>query len=249
MISVKPEIFLLIFIRVCAAVMFLPLVGSVARRAWLAIFCAAVSWVVYPIAQARLVDSIPTSMEQLMFLACEQLVVGLLVGFWVRISLAAFEISGQLVGFQMGFAVANVFDPMSSLEASVIAHIEELLAALIFFATNLHHTLLEGLLLGIGPKPWILGHPNAMLNLVLMAGSMFEAALKISAPVIASLFLSKIALSILARAVPQINAFMFGFPITIGLGLIMLSFTLPQIATNARGFLGYAMKIAHAIGR
>lgn len=249
MFSVRPEVLVLLFIRVYASAMFLPVVSGLRRMAWLAVFCAATSWVLYPLAEAKMASAMPTSLEQLFIACCEQFLVGVMAGLWIRIALAAFEISGQLVGFQMGFAVADVFDPMTNVQASFVAHFEGMLAALIFFGANLHHTLFEGLLFGFGSKPWILGHPDAMLGALKSAGFMFEAALKISAPVIASLFLSKVALSILARAVPQINAFIFGFPITIGIGLLMLALTIPQISANTSRFLSYAMKVVNAIGR
>ena len=51
---------------------------------------------------------------------------------------------------------------------------------------------------------------------------MFVIAVKIAAPVMAVLFLTQIALGILAKAVPQVNILMTSFPLTIGLGLLFL---------------------------
>jgi len=248
MLQIRVEVFLLVFLRIGAALVFLPYIGGVGRRVWYAVFAAAVSWALYPLASARLEGWTPSGVEELALLSFEQFFAGLMVGLWARIAVAAFELSGQVVGFQMGFAVANVFDPSTGLQASVIAHLESLLAALVFFGTNLHHLFLQGLLGGFGMESRLFGSPNFALGLAQAAGGMFEASLRLSAPVIASLFLSKIALSILARAVPQINVFIFGFPITIGLGLVMLSLGLPQMAATMSTFLRESMRFVAFMG-
>jgi len=248
MLHVRPEVFMLIFIRLGAAVMFLPYVGGIGRRAWYAVFAAAASWALYPLVAARLASWHPSSAGELAILAVEQFVVGTMVGLWTRIAVAAFEMSGQIVGFQMGFAVANVFDPTTGLHGSVVAHLESLVAALVFFGADLHHVFISALLQGIGSEPGIFANSNIALGLAQYAGKMFEASLMLSAPVIAALFLSKIALAILTRAVPQINAFIFGFPITIGLGLIMLALAFPQMAMTMRSFLGEAVRLVAVVG-
>ena len=51
---------------------------------------------------------------------------------------------------------------------------------------------------------------------------MFIIAFQISAPVVASLFLVDLALGIVARTVPQMNVFVVGLPIKIGVSFIMI---------------------------
>ena len=43
----------------------------------------------------------------------------------------------------------------------------------------------------------------------------------------AAIFLTEIALGIVARTVPQMNVFIVGFPLKIGVGLFMLAASLP----------------------
>jgi flagellar biosynthetic protein FliR len=55
-------------------------------------------------------------------------------------------------------------------------------------------------------------------------GGMFLVALKLAFPILATLFLLTVTLGMLAKAAPQMNIFMVGIPIQIGVGfLIMLS--------------------------
>lgn len=51
---------------------------------------------------------------------------------------------------------------------------------------------------------------------------MFIIAFQISAPVVASLFLVDLALGIVARTVPQMNVFVVGLPIKMGVSFIMI---------------------------
>ena len=54
-------------------------------------------------------------------------------------------------------------------------------------------------------------------------------AVKIGAPVMITLLLTDVALGIVARTVPQMNIFIVGFPLKIGVGLLMLGAALPLV--------------------
>ena len=64
-----------------------------------------------------------------------------------------------------------------------------------------------------------------------LAGQLFSCAASVAAPVMVTLLLTNIALAILSRAVPQLNAMMVSFPLTIGVGLIMFAVSLPNVST------------------
>ena len=58
---------------------------------------------------------------------------------------------------------------------------------------------------------------------------MFIVALKISLPIVATAFLITVSMGILAKAAPQMNIMMFGFPIQIIVGFGLLALTSPLI--------------------
>ena len=62
-------------------------------------------------------------------------------------------------------------------------------------------------------------------------GRIFSAGVQLSLPIVAALLITNIALGILTRASPQLNLFGIGFPITIGVGFIMIGLSLPYLAT------------------
>ena len=68
-----------------------------------------------------------------------------------------------------------------------------------------------------------------MLEVVKWGGRIFSAGVQLSLPIVAALLITNIALGILTRAAPQLNIFGIGFPITIGVGFIMIGIVLPYL--------------------
>ncbi len=178
--------------------------------------------------QAELLPSDPYSFG---FFLIAELMIGFILALSVQIVFAGIQIGGELTSFQMGFAMANVVDPASDVNSPVISEFLYLLTLVLFLAVDGHHWFFQAvgqsfLLLPPGEihlQPGIYGH---FLHLL---GNLFVIAIKISAPVLAVLIFTQIALGILAKAVPQVNILMTSFPVTIGLGLLFLAFSLDLI--------------------
>jgi len=64
---------------------------------------------------------------------------------------------------------------------------------------------------------------------------MFSLAFRIAAPVTCALLLTDVVMAVLARAVPQMNVFIVGFPLKIASGLLVLAITIPVFAGLLRG--------------
>ena len=78
---------------------------------------------------------------------------------------------------------------------------------------------------------------------------MFSLAVQLLAPVLALLFLTQVALGLVARAVPQIQIMIVGFPLTIAVGFIFLSLTLmgagPSLVDQ---FVALKTPLTHILG-
>ena len=75
-------------------------------------------------------------------------------------------------------------------------------------------------------------------NLIAMTAKVFVIAVQLAAPVMATLFLTTLALGIVARTVPQMNVFIVGFPLKIMVGMAMLMFTIPMFYAALVKFFG-----------
>jgi flagellar biosynthetic protein FliR len=68
---------------------------------------------------------------------------------------------------------------------------------------------------------------NIARDIIQLAQNMLGVALKLAAPMFATLLIVNTILAILGRAVPQMNIFALSFPITIGAGLVAMSLAMP----------------------
>lgn len=166
-------------------------------------------------------------------LILSEVMIGAAIGFSARLVMAGIELSGQMIGFQMGFGIVNIIDPHTNNQASIMAAFESLLALMIFFLINAHHYFISAILSSLQMVPPAGGvfMGVAAKPLMSVAGSMFVIGLKLGAPVMLALLFTNVAMGVIARSVPQINIFMMGFPITISVGLLVLGISMPIFLT------------------
>ena len=146
--------------------------------------------------------------------------------------LYAREAFGPLAGFQMGFAIANVMDPASSLQIPILSQFLNLFALLIFFALNIHYYFIMALMASFERIPPFAARFDEQLMpfLVRLSGDVFVVALKVGAPITVALLLSNVALGLTARTVPQMQLFIVAMPLKILMGIFFLGLSLPFCA-------------------
>lgn len=162
--------------------------------------------------------------------AVGELAIGALMGFGVMASFAAFSFAGNLLDQQFGFGLANVFDPMTHVQAPLVASIFGLLAVLMFFMVDAHHALLRGFAYSLEKIPLGSGlQATSVAPLARQFGLIFSLGLVFAAPVLLSIFLLEIGLAVISRNLPQMNVLMISPPLKITCGLALLSLLLPQL--------------------
>jgi flagellar biosynthesis protein FliR len=157
-----------------------------------------------------------------------QVVLGVIIGFIASLVFVSVQFAGELIDLQIGFAVANVINPTSQQNITVIGEFELAIATLIFLATDSHHLLIQGIAgsFTLVPLPFINLDPSVMSNAVTFLSLALLNVFKIAAPPAAALFITNVALSFMARVAPQMNVFVIGFPMQIGIGLTVLALSL-----------------------
>jgi flagellar biosynthetic protein FliR len=197
--------------------------------------------------------AIPASSWLGLVILAEQILIGVLLGFALRIAFAAVDVAGELIGLQMGLGFATFFDPSSGGQTPVIAEFLGLLTALIFLSMNGHLLALTVLaesftLLPVSVTPI---HPTAFSSLMTWSATLFSTGVLLALPLITALLIANIALGVLARIAQQLNLFAVGFPVTLALGFLVLLLSLPYIGAAmeglfAKGFraMGMVMRAA-----
>ncbi len=83
--------------------------------------------------------------DQYVLLIIKEAIIGLLLGLIAYIILAAIQIAGGFIDFQMGFAIANVVDPQTGAQSPLIGQYFYTIAILFILVVDGHHLLLNGL--------------------------------------------------------------------------------------------------------
>lgn len=174
----------------------------------------------------------------------QQMLIGIALGFTIRIVFAAVDLAGELIGLQMGLGFAMFYDPDNSAQSPVIAEFLGLLATLIFLSINGHLMLLA--VLGNSFEWWPIGADlfpaNGWLAIARWGSTLFSAGLMLALPLIAALLVVNIALAVLTRAAPALNLFAIGFPVTLIAGFVMLLLSLSFIAPAMQRMFDYGLE-------
>jgi len=192
----------------------------------------------------------PTSWAGILILG-QELLIGVAMGFAMRLVFAAVEFAGEVASSSMGLSFATFFDPTSAGRSSAISQFLALVATMAFLAMNAHLVLVEALVesfftLPVSATPMSLGAP---LEMVRWGGRIFSAGLQLAMPIVAALLITNIALAILTRAAPQLNLFGIGFPITLGAGFLVISLTLPYLGTPLQNLFNQGIEAGRRIPR
>jgi flagellar biosynthetic protein FliR len=157
----------------------------------------------------------------------------------VRFLFGAVQLGGQIIGFQMGFAMVNVVDPITGVSNAVTAHFLYMCTMLTFLVLNGHLLLLRSVALSFEyiPPGGLLLTSGLVNHLFAFSNIMFVLAIKIAAPVMAALFLVDLALALVSRAAPQMHVLVLGFPVKITVGFFFLGFIFTIMSTYVGDFL------------
>ena len=161
----------------------------------------------------------------------QQVLIGVSIGFAVRLVFAAMELAGEVIGFQMGLNFASFFDPSLNSQSSAVARFFGQMTTLLFVVLNGHVMLLMAVTKSFDAFPVNPHFLDAMaaMRLYKLGTDLFASALWISLPVVGMLLFVNLAMGIISRVAPQINIFAVGFPVTLIVGIVGIAVTLPAL--------------------
>ena len=223
------ETFMLILIRVSGIIVAIPIFGSeeipvIAKAGFIIILTI----LVYPCVP------IPAGLDEMQLLGMvpavlSEIMVGLMIGFAVKMLFEAATLAGQLIGFQMGFGIARVVDPITGAQFSVISQFYNVLITLLFIATGMHHLVIKAVVISFDKIPLLHCYLSANLfeYIIKISSNIFYLAVKFGAPVIAILLFTTASFGIINKTVPQLHIMIVGMPLKITAGLIAIGLVMP----------------------
>ncbi len=232
-IAENAQLFLLILVRVVALIMIAPLVSSQGipfiAKIGLALFATIA---VFPMV-AESGYPIPDTGLQHAALLVGEVMVGIILGFILVIIYSVFLIAGQLFSLQMGFGASQVFDPLAQVEIPLMGQFLNVIAMFLFVLIGgFQRIFLIGVYRSfqtVRVLDFIQQRDYIFRLFIGSIGKLFEQALIISLPILGTLFLVSISMGLLAKAAPQMNLLMMGFPVAIGVAFLIIFVALPFI--------------------
>ena len=170
-------------------------------------------------------------------LIIREILVGFVIGYVTTLIFSAIWTAGQLIDTQIGFGIVSVMDPQNSIQVPLMGNFKNILALLVFFVLDGHHTLIELIFGTYELVPLGEGVVTDELSTIIIGlfSDSFLLALKIALPVFAITFISEVAFGILVRVIPQMNIFIVGIPIKIFIGLVTIMIFIPLYINSLKG--------------
>ena len=218
------------FIRTLALFSALPVLGT--RNVPARVRVALCAFIVLA-AQATLppMPQVPLDSALAVLLVVQQVLIGVTLGFAVRVVFTAIEFAGEIIGLQMGLNFAAFFDPLSASIATTSSRFFGTTIAWLFIVINGHLLIVMALVQSfasfpVGPEPFAFLRSTQPQT---WGTEIFQVGLTIALPLVAMLLLVNLVLGVISRVASQLNVFSIGFPITLGVGLLGLMLTLPAL--------------------
>jgi flagellar biosynthetic protein FliR len=176
-----------------------------------------------------------------------ELIFGIVFSLAMLLVISAFEFAGELISFMMGLGFAQVADPQTGVDSSVLSVFAQLFALMIFFSLDAHHFLLKLIVESFRTIPvgTFTLDTALFMKMMFLTSQLFVLAVKLAAPIISVLLLTQLAMGLMSKFAPQINILTTSFPLTISIGLVLLSFTLVIWKDMAGRFL---VDLLHFLG-
>ena len=176
---------------------------------------------------------LPASALHFFLLLLGEVLIGLLIGFFLVLIFAAFQLAGQFFSLQMGFGASQVFDPLAQIEIPLMGQFLNIVAMFVFVSTSgFYKFVLHGVhrsFLALKAIDLVTGRSAWFVLFTSSLGQLFETALTISFPILGTLFLISVSTGLLAKAAPQMNLLMMGFPMAIGMAFLILALITPLL--------------------
>jgi flagellar biosynthetic protein FliR len=220
---------LLPFFRIGALLMAAPVFSAASVPMRLRVLLAlAVTILVEPLLPSPAgVD--PLSATALVIVA-QQIAIGVAIGFVLQLAFNALVFGGQVIAYSMGLGFAHLMDPQNGVQVPTVSQFYLIFATIAFLAVDGHLRLLALVVESFTALPIAADGitRSALWTLALWGARLFADGLLMGLPVVAALLLVNIGMGMVSRAAPQLNIFAVGFPVTLGVGFVLMWLSLPQ---------------------
>jgi len=220
------SVFLAVFLRLSLILFMLPIFSSSQVPANIKVCVVlALTLMLFPFVRQN-IQPVALLPGTVCYIVVGELVFGIIFSLSMLLVVGAAQFAGELISFEMGFGFAQVADPQTGAEFTILGIWAQLLAMMIFFSLNGHHIVLKLIVESFRTVPVGSFTLDSALfgKMIVLSGLLFALALKLAAPLIAVLVLTQIGFGLMSKFAPQINILATSFPMTIAIGILFMSF-------------------------
>ncbi len=152
-------------------------------------------------------------------------ITGLLIGYSANICNSIVLFAGSLIDMQIGFSMAQEFNPMTQMTESITGSMYNYLTMLVLLATNMYHYVIRAVcesyqLIPINQQ--VFQFDYLLEGIISYMSSLIILGFRITLPVFACTMVVNCVLGIMAKVSPQMNMFAVGMQMKVLIGLIVL---------------------------
>lgn len=171
-------------------------------------------------------------------------ITGLLIGFAANVCNSIILLAGNLIDMNIGFSMAQEYNPQMQTQASVTGNLYSYLVLLLLVITNMHHYILRAVadsyqLIPVNGQ--VFQWDSLLTGFVTYMIDLFVIAFRIILPVFACLMILNCILGIMAKVSPQMNMFAVGMQLKVLVGLVIMFLTI-GLFMNVSNFIFDEMK-------
>ena len=221
------KILLLIMIRVSSFIVVSPVFFPKGiNNIFKIIFSFAFSLILFSIIAPDIKITVQNEVQYI-FLIFSEVIIGILIGIFVNLLFQLFSGIGSILDSQGGFSSAQIFDPMTNNNSSVIEKFFYWISLSVFIILNGHHYFIRAFIFSydkikIGDLNFTSNLLDSFFNTTVI---IFRSSFMIIVPIIIVLIFVDVILGIISRIIPKINIIVISFPfkIVVTVGLLIIS--------------------------
>jgi flagellar biosynthesis protein FliR len=181
--------------------------------------------------------------------ALAEVTIGLVLGLVANFFFEAALMAGQILGVQIGYSLATVFNPDTNADTPVLSQFHQMAALLVFLQLDVHHWLLRSLVRSFAylPPGGVVLTLAAVHGLLHAAGGIFLVGVQIAAPSLAATLVVDMALGFLGKASPQLPVMFIGLAVKNLVGLAVMVAALAYWPRVFNGQFQLAMQTAERL--
>lgn len=232
----EPQMYymLLLFLRVGGLFVLSPVLGRrnvpAPVKIGLSLLISYLFLAAYPAPAASALDG--SNLPLYVLLCLKELLLGLVLGYMTTLFFGVVTMAGQVMDVQIGFGMAQIFDPEMQTQVSLVGNFLNYALLLFFFAANGHHALIRILYFTMETLP--VGQVVLRQDIADMCVKAFtlavSMAVSLALPIVAAEMVLEVVMGVMIRSVPQLNIFVVGLSVKILVGLFALLLMIPFFA-------------------